>query len=164
MIGVDTLFLWIMPKRRAVLMVPPKLRCARKMCAWDTRHRSPDGSLILARGSLRPRCIPQTRSVAPWTSPDALCLLDFRPGRFHQPLDPRPFGRLRSPPDPHRPGVCRHGPARGLCTLDRTRAFAPMDHDSGRVRPETPKAPKISSHIVFLGLKRPRNQAILYLV
>lgn len=76
-------------------------------------------------GSVAPRCIPRTRSVAPWTSPDALRLLDFRPGRFHQPLDPRPLGDFALPPDPHRPGVCRPGPAAGLsrpCTTSRERS------------------------------------------
>jgi len=27
------------------------------------------------------------------------------------------------PPDPHRPGVCRHGPARGLCAHRPQRGF-----------------------------------------
>ena len=81
-------------------------------------------------GHFVPRLIPQTRSVAPWTTPDALRLLDFRPGRFHQPLDPRPVGDFALPPDPHRPGVCRPGPAAGLsrpCTTSRRRsAPAPL--------------------------------------
>ena len=104
-------------------------------------------------GHFVPRCIPQTSGFAAWTPPEALRLLDFRPGgvsllrppdrlfrhrlrpgepscppwtsrpgRFHQPLDPRPWGEFALPPDPHRPGVRRHGPAAGLsrpCTTNR---------------------------------------------
>ena len=87
-------------------------------------------------GSFAPRCIPRTRSVAPWTSPDALRLLDFRPGgvspsghltrgAFLPRLDPQTEGDFALPPDPHRPGVCRHEPAAGLsrpCTTNRRRS------------------------------------------
>jgi len=82
-------------------------------------------------GSFAPRCIPRSRTFGPCT----------RPGRFHQPLDPRPLGDFALPPDPHRPGVCRHGPARGLCAHRPQRGFrAPAPRPTvspvGCARPE----------------------------
>ena len=93
-------------------------------------------------GSFAPRCIPRTRSVAPWTSPDALRLLDFRPGgvspsghltavstaastrrAFVPSMDHQTGEDFVLPLDPHRPGVCRHGPARGLCAHRPQRGF-----------------------------------------
>ena len=93
-------------------------------------------------GRFAPRCIPQTRSVAPWTSPDALRLLDFRPGgvspsghltavstaaptrrAFVPSMDLQTGEDFALPLDPHRPGVCRHGPARGLCAHRPQRGF-----------------------------------------
>jgi hypothetical protein len=93
-------------------------------------------------GSFAPRCIPRTRSVAPWTSPKALRPLDFRPGgvspsghltavspaastrrAFVPSMDLQTAGDFALPPDPHRPGVCRHGPARGLCAHRPQRGF-----------------------------------------
>jgi hypothetical protein len=94
-------------------------------CARVPRATAPFGRSSWEGGSFAPRCIPRTRSVARWTTPDALRLLDFRPGRFHQPLDPRPWGDFALPPAPLRPGVCRHGPAAGLsrpCTTNRRRS------------------------------------------
>ena len=120
----------------------PFLRIAR----WARFHRArvPAGHSSWQGGSFAPRCIPATRSVAPWTSPDALRLLDFRPGRFHQPLDPRPLGDFALPPDPHRPGVCRPGPARGLCTLRPHRGLRAPGPWPGRSAPEplTDRAPQ----------------------
>lgn len=93
-------------------------------------------------GSFAPRCIPRTRSVAPWTSPDALRLLDFRPGgvspsghltavstaastrrAFVPSMDLQTGEDFALPLAPHRPGVCRHGPARGLCARRPQRGF-----------------------------------------
>jgi hypothetical protein len=92
-------------------------------------------------GSFAPRCIPRTRSFAPWTSPDALRLLDFRPGgvspsghptavsaaastrrAFVPSMDLQTEGDFALPLDTHRPAVRRldqrqgfraHGPRRG---------------------------------------------------
>jgi len=92
-------------------------------------------------GSFAPRCIPRTRSVAPWTSPDALRLLDFRPGgvspsghltavstaastrrAFVPSMDLQTEGDFALPLDTHRPAVRRldqrqgfraRGPRRG---------------------------------------------------
>ena len=111
-------------------------------------------------GSFAPRCIPRTRSVAPWSSPDALRLLDFRPGgvspsghptavsaaastrrAFVPSMDLQTGGDFALPPDPHRPGVCRHGPARGLCAHRPQRGFRapaprPTVRPIGCARPE----------------------------
>lgn len=108
------------PKRNSTktVIAIPLARCARV-----PRATAPCGRSSCKGGSFAPRLIPRSRSVAPSTSPDALRLLDFRPGRFHQPLDPRPCGDFALPPDPHRPGVCRHGPARGLCAHRPQRGF-----------------------------------------
>ena len=111
-------------------------------------------------GSFAPRCIPRTRAFSRWTRPDALRLLDIRPGGVS------PFGHLTAvstaastrrafvpsmdlqtgedfalPPDPHRPGVCRHGPARGLCAHRPQRGFRapaprPTVRPVGCARPE----------------------------
>jgi hypothetical protein len=118
-----------LPQRRAIKLrgLRPKAKSGRRVPLARCAAVIPPPPLPAGRsswqgGSFAPRCIPRTRSVAPWTSPDALRLLDFRPGRFHQPLDPRPWGDFALPPDPHRPGVCRHGPAAGLsrpCTTNR---------------------------------------------
>ena len=104
------------PAEKAIAV--PLARCARV-----PRATAPCGRSSWQGGSFAPRCIPRSRSFAPCTSPDVLRLLDFRPGRFHQPLDPRPLGDFALPPDPHRPGVCRHGPARGLCAHRPQRGF-----------------------------------------
>jgi hypothetical protein len=89
-------------------------------------------------GRFAPHCIPRTRSVAPWTSPKALRPLDARPGgvspsghltavstrrAFVPSMDLQTGGDFALPPDPHRPGVCRHGPARGLCARRPQRGF-----------------------------------------
>jgi hypothetical protein len=84
-------------------------------------------------GSFAPRCIPQTRSVAPWTSPEALRLLDFRPGgvspsghptavspaastrrAFVPSMDLQTVGDFALPQDPHRPAVRRLDPRHGF--------------------------------------------------
>jgi hypothetical protein len=105
------------------LQRPRKLRCARKRCAWDTRHAQPAASLSW-QGAASPPLHPPDRSVAPGPHQTRFAFWTSDRGDFISPwtLD---RWRLRSPPDPHRPGVCRPGPARGFCTLDRTRAFAP---------------------------------------
>lgn len=111
-------------------------------------------------GSFAPRCIPRTRSVAPWTSPDALRLLDFRPGgvspsghltavstaastrrAFVPSMDLQTWEDFALPLAPHRPGVCRHGPARGLCARRPQRGFRapapqPTVRPVGYARPE----------------------------
>ncbi len=98
----------IQPKAPTAGLSNIAITTARKMCACNTaRPARPSASLILARGLSAPVASPG-QGVAPWTSPDALRLLDFRPGRFHQPrtLDhgglrarpgPPDRGRLRSP-------------------------------------------------------------------
>ena len=103
----------------------PFLRTAR--WARYNRARALAGRASWQGDRFAPRCIPPTRSVAPWTSPDALRLLDFRPERFHQPLDPRPLEDFALPPDPHRPGVCRRGSAQGVCRLDLHEGPCPCD-------------------------------------
>jgi len=110
-----------LPKATATSPLLRLARCARVIprAPLDLRPRSS------WQGCFPPPLHPPARSVAPWTSPDALRLLDFRPGRFHQPLDPRPWGDFALPPAPLRPGVCRHGPAAGLsrpCTTNRRRS------------------------------------------
>ncbi len=116
----------------------PLARCARadRATAHLTALSSWQG------GSFAPRCIPRTRSVAPWTSPDALRLLDFRPGgvspsghltavstaaptrrAFMPSMDLQTGEDFALPSDPHRPGVRRHGPARGLCAHRPQRGF-----------------------------------------
>ena len=121
------------PAEKAIAV--PLARCARV-----PRATAPCGRSSWQGGSFAPRCIPRSRSFAPCTSPDVLRLLDFRPGRFHQPLDPRPLGDFALPPDPHRPGVCRHGPAAGLsrpCTTNRAacRPGAPAQPWADWMRP-----------------------------
>ena len=93
-------------------------------------------------GSFAPRCIPRTRTFGPWTRPEALRLLDFRPGgvspsghptavsaaastrrAFVPSMDLQTGEDFALPLDPHRPGVCRHGPARGLCAHRPQRGF-----------------------------------------
>ena len=93
-------------------------------------------------GSFAPRCIPRTRAFRPWTRPKALRPLDFRPGgvspsghltavsaaastrrAFVPSMDLQTAGDFALPPDPHRPGVCRHGPARRLCAPRPQRGF-----------------------------------------
>ena len=106
---------------------------ARKMCACSTRHRSPDGSLILPRGQLRPplhppdqdlRPLDPTRSASPSGLPTGRRFTLRPPDRcFGSGLDqeslralhgPPDRGRLRSPPDPHRPAVRRLDPRQGF--------------------------------------------------
>ena len=94
-------------------------------CARVPRATAPVGRSSCKGGHFVPRLIPRTRAFRRWTRPDALRLLDFRPGRFHQPLDPRPWGDFALPPAPLRPGACRHGLAAGLsrpCTTNRRRS------------------------------------------
>jgi hypothetical protein len=117
----------------------PLARCARLY-----RATAPFGRSSWQGGSFAPRCIPRTRSVAPWTSPDALRLLDFRPGgvspsghltavssaaptrrAFVPSMDLQTGEDFALPLDPHRPGVRRHGPARGLCAHRPHRGFRP---------------------------------------
>jgi hypothetical protein len=116
----------------------PLARCARadRATARLTVSSSWQG------GSFAPRCIPQTRAFSRWTRPDALRLLDFRPGgvspsghlnavstaastrrAFVPSMDLQTGVDFALPPDPHRPGVCRHGPARGLCAHRPQRGF-----------------------------------------
>jgi hypothetical protein len=98
-------------------------------------------------GSFAPRCIPRTRAFRPWTRPDALRLLDFRPGRFHQPLDPRPGGR--SAP----------GPLTAVSTAASTRrAFLPsMDLQTGGdfTLPQAPHRPAVRRLDTRQGFRAP---------
>ena len=115
----------------------PLARCARLY-----RATAPFGRSSWQGGSFAPRCIPQSRTFGPCTRPDALCLLDFRPGgvspsghptavstaaptrrAFVPSMDLQTGEDFALPLDPHRPGVCRHGPARGLCAHRPQRGF-----------------------------------------
>lgn len=108
-------------------------------------------------GSFAPRCIPRTMAFRRWTRPDALRLLDFRPGgvspsghptavspaastrrAFVPSMDLQTVGDFALPPDPHRPGVCRHGPARGLCAHRPKRGSRAPAPRTGRVPPRCP--------------------------
>jgi len=103
-------------------------------CARVPRATAPVGRSSCKGGHFVPRLIPQTRAFRRWTRPDALRLLDFRPGgvspsghltavstaastrrAFVPSMDLQTGEDFALPLDPHRPGVCRHGPARGLC-------------------------------------------------
>jgi hypothetical protein len=108
-------------------------------------------------GSFAPRCIPRTRAFRPWTRPKALRPLDFRPGALHRPgplpavspaastrrafvpsMDLQTVGDFALPPDPHRPGVCRLGPARGFCAHRPQRGFRAPAPRTGGVPPRCP--------------------------
>jgi hypothetical protein len=110
----------------------PLARCAPVI----PRRGTPDAT------GFAPRCIPRTRAFSRWTRPKALRLLDFRPGgvspsghltavstaastrrAFVPSMDLQTGEDFALPPDPHRPGVCRHGPARGLCAHRPQRGF-----------------------------------------
>jgi hypothetical protein len=119
----------------------PLARCASVI----PRRGTPDATGFASSwqgASFAPRCIPQTRAFSRWTRPDALRLLDFRPGgvspsghltavstaastrrAFVPSMDLQTGEDFALPPDPHRPGVCRHGPARGLCAHRPQRGF-----------------------------------------
>ena len=131
-----------LPLARCAAVIPPTL---------------PDGRSSWQGGSFAPRCIPRTRSVAPWTSPDALRLLDFRPGgvspsghltavstaastrsAFVPSMDLQTGEDFALPLDPHRPGVCRPGPARGLCAHRPQRGFRAPAPRTGGVPPRCP--------------------------
>ncbi len=133
----------VKPKRNPAekTVAVPLARCA---CVIP-RRGTPDATGFASSwqgGSFAPRCIPRTRAFSRWTRPDALRLLDFRPGRVAPPgplpavsaaastrrafvpsMDLQTVGDFALPPDPHRPGVCRHGPARGLCAHRPQRGF-----------------------------------------
>ena len=134
----------------------PLARCASVI----PRRGTPDATGFASScqgGSFAPRCIPQTRAFCRWTRPDALRLLDFRPGgvspsghltavstaastrrAFVPSMDLQTGEDFALPLDPHRPGVCRHGPARGLCAHRPQRGFrAPAPRTSG-VPPRCP--------------------------
>ena len=102
-------------------------------CARVPRATAPVGRSSCKGGHFVPRLIPQSRTFGPCTRPDALRLLDFRPGgvspsghltavstaastrrAFVPSMDLRTGEDFALPLDPLRPGVCRHGPARGL--------------------------------------------------
>ena len=95
-------------------------------------------------GSFAPRCIPRTRSVAPWTSPKALRPLDFRPGgvspsghltmgAFLPRMDPQTEGDFTFPLDTRRPAVRR---------LDLRQGFrAPGPRRGGGPCPRPPANP-----------------------
>ena len=101
---------------------------SRKMCACSTRYRSLPVAHLAKGGYLVPRLIPQTRAFRRWIRPDALRLLDFRPGRFHQSCWTLDHGETSlSPPAPFDQTFCRHGPRqrgfhRAPCTTNRRRS------------------------------------------
>jgi len=124
-------------KSEGKVIAVPLARCARV-----PRATAPYGRSSWQGGSFAPRCIPQTRAFCRWTRPDALRLLDFRPGgvspsghptavstaastrrAFVPSMDLQTGEDFALPPDPHRPGVCRLGPARGLCAHRPQRGF-----------------------------------------
>ncbi len=100
-------------------------RCARVIprAPLDLRPRSS------WQGCFPPPLHPPARSVAPWTSPDALRLLDFRPGRFHQPLDPRPWGPSCPPwtPRPRETSLSLWTPIdQAFAAMDRAKGSCPL--------------------------------------
>ena len=129
-------------------------------CARVPRATAPYGRSSCQGGSFAHRCIPQTRAFSRWTRLDALRLLDFRPGgvspsghltavstaastrrAFVPSMDLQTGEDFALPLDPHRPGVCRHGPARGLCAHRPQRGFRapaprPTVRPVGCARPE----------------------------
>ena len=129
-------------------------------CARVPRATAPSGRSSCKGGHVVPRLIPRTRTFGRWTRPDALRLLDFRPGgvspsghltavsaaastrrAFVPSMDLQTVGDFALPPDPHRPGVCRHGPARGLGAHRPQRGFRapaprPTVRPVGCARPE----------------------------
>ena len=126
-------------------------------CARVPRATAPFGRSSCKGGHFVPRLIPRTRAFRRWTRPDALRLLDFRPGgvspsghltavsiaastrrAFVPSMDLQTGEDFALPLDPHRPGVCRHGPARGLCAHRPQRGFrAPAPRTDG-VPPRCP--------------------------
>jgi len=126
-------------------------------CARVPRATAPVGRSSCKGGHFVPRLIPRTRSVAPWTSPDALRLLDFRPGgvspsghltavstaasarrAFVPSMDLQTGEDFALPLAPLRPCVCRHGPARGLCAHRPQRGFRAPAPRTGSVPPRCP--------------------------
>ena len=126
-------------------------------CARVPRATAPFGRSSCKRGHFVPRLIPRTRAFRRWTRPDALRLLDFRPGgvspsghltavstaastrrAFVPSMDLQTGGDFALPLDPHRPGVCRHGPARGLCAHRPQRGFRAPAPRTGGVPPRCP--------------------------
>lgn len=141
------------PKRTESVIAGPLARCARvpRATVRLTALSSWQG------GSFAPRCIPQSRTFGPCTRPDALRLLDFRPGgvspsghptavsaaastrrAFVPSMDLQTGEDFALPLDPHRPGVCRHGPARGLCAHRPQRGFRAPAPRTGGVPPRRP--------------------------
>ena len=141
-------------KRKSIeqLVAIPLARCARV-----PRATAPFGRSSCKGGHFVPRLIPRTRAFRRWTRPDALRLLDFRPGgvspsghptavspaastrrAFVPSMDLQTRGDFALPPDPHRPGVCRHGPARGLCAHRPQRGFRAPAPRTGGVPPRRP--------------------------
>jgi hypothetical protein len=143
-------------KSEEKVIATPLARCASVI----PRRGTPDATGFASScqgGRFAPRCIPQTRSFAPWTSPDALRLLDCRPGgvspsghltavstaastrrAFVPSMDLQTVGDFALPPDPHRPGVCRLGPARGFCAHRPQRGFRAPAPRTGGVPPRCP--------------------------
>ena len=129
-------------------------------CARVPRATAPFGRSSCKGGHFVPRLIPRTRAFGRWTRPEALRLLDFRPGgvspsghltavstaastrrAFVPSMDLQTGEDFALPRDPHRPGVCRHGPARGLCAHRPQRGFRapaprPTVRPIGCARPE----------------------------
>jgi hypothetical protein len=139
-------------KRIEQLVAMPLARCARV-----PRATAPFGRSSCKGGHFVPRLIPRTRAFRRWTRPDALRLLDFRPGgvspsghptavsaaastrrAFVPSMDLQTGEDFALPPDPHRPGVCRHGPARGLCAHRPQRGFRAPAPRTGGVPPRRP--------------------------
>ena len=91
-IRADTHLPW--EKAEAAGLRVPLARCA----AVIPPPPLPDGRSSWQGGSFAPRCIPRSRTFGPCTRPDALRLLDFRPGgRSCPPWTSRPGETSLSP-------------------------------------------------------------------
>ena len=126
-------------------------------CARVPRATAPVGRSSCKGGHFVPRLIPRTRAFGRWTRPDALRLLDFRPGgvspsghltavstaastrrAFVPSMDLQAGEDFALPLDAHRPGVCRHRPARGLCAHRPQPGFRAPAPRTGGVPPRCP--------------------------
>jgi len=103
--------------RKAVAI--PLARCARV-----PRATAPSGRSSWQGGSFAPRCIPQTRSFAPWTTPRRSASGHLTGGDFALPT--APIDQAYAAMDLHE----------GCAPIDRSGAFAPLPpRTDGRAAP-----------------------------